>query len=47
MQDSIYHMAPKSHLIRDLHFKTLKFCHKKARRLYGRQQITLSGNLHI
>ena len=37
MQDSSYHMALKSHLILDFHFK---MC-------YGRQHITLPGNLHI
>ena len=47
MQDSTYHMALKSHLIRDFHFKTSIFCHKKARRFNGRQHITLPGNLHI
>ena len=31
-QDSIYHMPPKSHLIRDFHLKMSRFRHKKARR---------------
>ena len=32
MQDSIYHMILKSHLIRDFRIKTSKICHKKTRR---------------
>ena len=47
MQDSIYHMALKSHLIRDFNFKTSKFCHKKARRFHRQQHIRLPSNLHI
>ena len=47
MQDSIYHMILKSHLIRDFRIKTSRFRHKKVRRFYGRQRITLPGNLHI
>ena len=47
MQDSIYHMTQKSHLIRDFCIKTSEFRHKKMQRFYGRQRITLPGNLHI
>ena len=47
MQDSIYHMTLKSHLVRDFRIKTSRFRHKKTRRFYGRQHITLRSNLHI
>ena len=47
MQDSIYHMTLKSHLIREFCIKTSRFRHKKTRRFYGRQHITLPGNLPI
>ena len=47
MEDSIYHMTLKSHFIRDFSIKTSRFCHKKMRRFYGRQHITLRSNLHI
>ena len=36
MQDPIYHVALKSHLICDFRIKTSRFCHKKTRRFYGR-----------
>ena len=45
-QDSIYYMTLKSHLIRDFRIKTSRFHHKKTRRFYGRQRITLQGNVH-
>ena len=47
MQDSIYHMTLKSHLMRNFRIKTSRFRHKKTRRFYGRQCITLPSNLHI
>ena len=47
MQDSIYHKTLKSYLIRVFHIKTSRFRHKKVRRFYGRQRITLPGNLRI
>ena len=37
MQDSIYHMILKSHLIRDFRIETSRCRHKKTRRFYGRQ----------
>ena len=40
-------MTLKSHLICDFHVKTSRFRHQKTRHLYGRQRITLPGNLHI
>ena len=39
MQDSIYHMTLKSHLIRGFRIKTSRFRHEKKRRVYGRQLI--------
>ena len=48
MQDFIYHIPLKWHLIRDFRIKTSRFCHKKTR--YFKilcQDITLAGNLHI
>ena len=47
MEDSIYHMTLKSHLIRDFHIKMSIFRHKQMQRFYGRQRITLPSNLHI
>ena len=41
MQDSIYHMTLKSHLICDICIKTSRFRHKKMQRFNGRQRITL------
>ena len=43
MQDSIYHMTLKSHLIRSSCIKTSRFRHKKTQHFYGRQRITLPG----
>ena len=39
MQDFIYHMTLKWHLIRDFRIKTSRFRHKKVQRFYGRQRI--------
>ena len=47
MQDFIYQMTLKSYLIRDFCIKASRFRHKKVRRFYGHQHITLPGNLYI
>ena len=47
MQDSVYLMTFKSHLIRDFCIKTSRFRQKKTRLFYWHQPITFTGNLHI
>ena len=47
LQNSIYHMTLKSHFIIKVCIKTSRFRHKKTRRFYGRQRVTLRQHLHL
>ena len=47
MQDSIYHMTPKSHFSSKFVLKRHDLVIRKRGVLYGRQPIMLRHNLHI